>query len=589
MQDLTSFYANEIKKNEEELSQVKKRLFASSMLRLVVFCLSLMAIYFVFGSIKWVLAIALLTVVVFLFLVSRHSDLKYKRDLLKSLIQINKTEIEVLGRNFHHLPDGKQFKDPLHYFSQDIDLFGKGSFYQYANRTALAQGSATFAELLKENSIENIAGKQEAIQELAAMPEWRQHFLAVASLTKTEVGTTRIVKWLADYTAFIPEVFRYVPMIFSGISMGLFLLYFTDFIPLSSLVLWLFIGLGITGIYSKKITKLTAHGSKVLSTFQQYNKLLTLIEGTDFTSTNLKELKKTVLNETEKTSMIIKKFSSYLNSLDKNNGIFYLLFANGFLLRTLTHCYKTEVWIERHGASVEKWFDTIAFFDAYNTLGNFAFNHPDYAFPIMANGEVVLSSEGAGHPLLHPDKMVKNDFQIDKEQFFIVTGANMAGKSTFLRTVSLHIVMANIGLPICASKATYSPIKLITSMRTTDSLTDDESYFFSELKRLKFIVDEIQKDRYFIILDEILKGTNSTDKAKGSRKFVERLVVSKSTGVIATHDLSLCEVANQHSQIENHYFDAEIIAEELHFDYKFKAGICRNMNASFLLKKMEIV
>jgi len=142
---------------------------------------------------------------------------------------------------------------------------------------------------------------------------------------------------------------------------------------------------------------------------------------------------------------------------------------------------------------------------------------------------------------------------------------------------------------VCVEEVRYNPIKLITSMRTTDSLTDDESYFFSELKRLKFMIEEIQKDRYFIVLDEILKGTNSTDKAEGSRKFVEKLVKSKSTGIIATHDLSLCEIAKEYDEIENHYFDAEIINNELHFDYKFKVGICENMNASFLLKKMEIV
>jgi len=126
-------------------------------------------------------------------------------------------------------------------------------------------------------------------------------------------------------------------------------------------------------------------------------------------------------------------------------------------------------------------------------------------------------------------------------------------------------------------------------MRTTDSLTDDESYFFSELKRLKFIVDEIQTDRYFIILDEILKGTNSTDKAIGSRKFVDKLVRSKATGIIATHDLSLCAAADEMPQVENHFFDARIENDELYFDYTFKPGICQNMNASFLLKKMEIV
>ena len=165
----------------------------------------------------------------------------------------------------------------------------------------------------------------------------------------------------------------------------------------------------------------------------------------------------------------------------------------------------------------------------------------------------------------------------------------MAGKSTFLRTVSLQIVMANLGMPVCATTCNYNPIKLITSMRTTDSLNDDESYFFSELKRLQFIVNEIKTDKYFIILDEILKGTNSTDKAIGSRKFIQKLVKSKSTGIIATHDLSLCEVAEELPQVENHYFDAEIIEDQLYFDYKFKDGICQNMNASFLLKKMNIV
>ena len=589
MQDLASFYSNEIKKYGAELSRIKKQLFASSMIRLVVFCMAGLGIYLVFGNVKWVLAILLLTVVLFLYLVSRHSDLQYERNRLQALIKINETEIRVLKRDFHDLPEGKEFRDSDHPFSQDIDLFGRGSFYQYANRTALQEGSFTFAELLKENSIAIIPPKQEAIQELAQMPEWRQNFSAVASLAKTETGTESIVQWLSDYTSFVPKTMRALPWIFSGVSIVVFILYFIGVIPDSILILDLFIGLGVTGVYIKNITKLSAAASKAQSTFQQYNRLLTLIEETEFKSAYLREWKGKVMGETEKTSVVIKKFAGQLNSLDKNNNIVYLIFANGFFLRTLSHCYTTEAWIKKHGSSVQKWFDTIAFFDAYNSLANFAFNHPGYAYPVLSEKKMVMKSEGAGHPLLDPKKSVLNNFQIEREQFFIITGANMAGKSTFLRTVSLQIVMANVGLPVCASAVEYSPIKLITSMRTTDSLTDDESYFFSELKRLKFIVDEMQRDRYFIVLDEILKGTNSTDKAQGSRKFVERLVASKSTGIIATHDLSLCEVSHELPQIENHYFDAEIIDNELHFDYKFKDGVCQNMNASFLLRKMEIV
>ncbi|MDR9458426.1 MAG: DNA mismatch repair protein MutS, partial [Salegentibacter sp.] len=234
-------------------------------------------------------------------------------------------------------------------------------------------------------------------------------------------------------------------------------------------------------------------------------------------------------------------------------------------------------------------FEVIETIDALNSLGNFSFNHSNYVFPEINAEENGISAKALAHPLLDPEKRMANDFSINNEEFFIITGANMAGKSTFLRTVSLQILMSNIGLPVCAESCRYSPIKLITSMRTSDSLSDDESYFFSELKRLKFIVDEIKTDRYFIILDEILKGTNSSDKAIGSKKFIRKLVGSKSTGIIATHDLSLCEITAELPQVKNHYFDAEIVNDELFFDYKFKDGVCQNMNASFLLRKMEIV
>ena len=590
MHDLLSFYQGHIKKYSTQLSQIKKQLFASSMIRLVVFCLATLGIYLVFGSTKWVVAILLFTIVLFIFLVSRHTNLQYKRDKLKALIAINETEVEVLNRKFYHLPQGEEYKDPLHYFSQDIDLFGKGSFYQYCNRTALLQGSEKLAGLFTENSIENIGEKQKAIQELSKIPEWRQEFSAVASLTKTTVGTETIVRWLKNYQPFIPPAIKYLPLVFSIASLGVGLLYFLDFLPESILIYWLILGLGITGIFTKKITKLASDTTQIQSTFEQYNKLLTIIEETEFESVLLRKKKQEIVNVQGKASEILREFSKLLNSLDQNNNFIYLIFGNGFFLRGLATCHQIEKWIKTHGDIVENWFNVIAFFDAYNSLGNFRFNHPRYTFPTLSDqGGAVLESKNAGHPLLDPEKSILNSFQIADEQFFIITGANMAGKSTFLRTVSLQIVMANIGLPVCGSQVEYSPIKLITSMRTTDSLTDDESYFFSELKRLKFIVDEIHKDRYFIVLDEILKGTNSTDKAKGSRKFIERLVKSKSTGIIATHDLSLCEVAEELPQIKNYYFDAEIIDDELHFDYKFKKGICQNMNASFLLKKMGIV
>src|SRR5690554_682276 len=589
MTNPSEFYRLKIEHYSENLQRTKKKLAFSSSLRLLVFLAACAAIYFTFGNTKMVIAIVVATVILFIILVTKHSRLKYERDLTKSLISQNEVELEVLNRVFHHLPAGEKYKDPLHFYSQDIDLFGRGSFFQYANRTALESGSDFLANLLTENTIDDISKKQEAIKELMEMPHWRQHFTGIASLVKTEVPASGVVDWLKDYQKFVPKWIKSISLVFSIVSLLIIVLNYLDIISGYAVAGWFFLGLAISAKYLKKVNGLSAHTSQIQSTFEQFHKLILEIENQGFSSELLSKKKKLIVDSSMKASTVLGKFAKHLDALDQRSNMIIGVIANGFMLRDLRQCYNIEQWIDAHKASVPIWFDVITFFDAYNSLGNFAFNHPNYVYPKMNDEISVLNVKGAGHPLLKEETMIKNDIQINSEEFFIVTGANMAGKSTFLRTVSLQIVMGNIGLPVCAEKSDYNPIKLITSMRTTDSLTDDESYFFSELKRLKFIVDEIKTDRYFIILDEILKGTNSTDKAIGSRKFVEKLVASNSTGIIATHDLSLCVAAEELPEVKNYFFDARIENDELFFDYTFKPGICQNMNASFLLKKMEIV
>ena len=352
---------------------------------------------------------------------------------------------------------------------------------------------------------------------------------------------------------------------------------------------WFLIGLIISGVFIKKVNKLATHTTQVHSTFKQYYKLIIQIETQDFKAALLQDQKKKIEASGQKASAVLQKFSRYLSSLDQRNNILIGVLTNGFMLRDMHVSHHIEKWIVAHKKEVSTWFEVLHFFDGYTTLGAYAFNHPSQTYPSITDGASILDMQEAAHPLLDPQRAVSNTMQIDAGQFFIITGANMAGKSTFLRTVALQIVMANMGLPTPAAQSQYSPIKLITSMRTTDNLTQDASYFFSELQRLKYIVQAIEKDTYFIILDEILKGTNSQDKASGSKKFIEKLVQSKATGIIATHDLSLCETANTYSEVENYYFDASIKNDELYFDYTFKKGICQNRNASFLLKKMGIV
>ncbi|MDP5107226.1 MAG: DNA mismatch repair protein MutS [Polaribacter sp.] len=589
MNNPLEFYVQQKAELEKEASSLKKKLINLGIFRFAVFLGIAFLIYLSFGAYPDVFIIAFLGIAFFTFLVLKFIKLKREKELIDAKIKINSIEIKVLNRDFHHLETGEKFINPLHYYSNDIDLFGKGSFFQYLNRTATKDGKNLLANTLTENKTTAILEKQNALKELSDKAIWRQHFSALASLVSVKITTKSIVNWISNYTSVFPTYLAKIQIVFSLISVILIVLISFGIIPFAILIMWFFAGLFITGSFIKKTSHLYSETDKVSDTFKQYHQLLNEIENEEFSSKILKEKQEIIESESKKASVIFKEFSKILDGFDQRNNVIIAVLGNGLFLSEIFNACKVEKWILNYKHTVQKWFEVVAFFDAQNSLANFKFNHPKFVFPEISNEKEIIKATSLGHPLLKVDKRIDNDFVIDDEQFFIVTGANMAGKSTFLRTVSLSIVMANCGLPVCAERFKYQPIKLITSMRTTDSLTEDESYFYSELKRLKFIVDEIKVEKYFIILDEILKGTNSKDKAIGSKKFVEKLSKSKSTGIIATHDVSLCELENEFSAIKNYYFDAEIINDELHFDYTLKNGICKNMNASFLLQKMEIV
>ena len=583
------FYTTQLQEKQAELQQVKKKLSISSLVRVFIFLTVVACIYFGYPSTQIIIGAVVMGLAVFLFLLNRHTDLEYQRDKLKELIAINQLEMDVKSGNLTKLDTGAEFIDPAHEYSHDIDLFGKKSFFQYVNRAVTLAGKKNLATVFTANNIDKITQKQDAIKELAKKPLWRQEFSAIGSLVNVTVSITVIQEWFDRYKAFVPSVMKRIPLLFTLVSIAMVTLLFFDIVTFQVLLYWFFFGLGITGVYLKKINALYNDASKVQDTFEQYYKLVALIEKENFEADLLTERKNLVITEKEKASVVLKQFASILGAFDQRNNMLFGAVANGLLLWDIWQSSRIESWIAKHHDKVKDWFEVISFFDTYNSLGNFAFNHPEFIYPKIVSDDVTIEAKNLGHPLLDPTKRVDNDITITNEQFFIITGANMAGKSTFLRTVALQIVMSNVGLPVCAQSCNYRPIKLITSMRTADSLGDDASYFFAELSQLKKIVEKLEEDEYFIILDEILKGTNSKDKASGSKKFVERLVNATATGIIATHDLSLCEIANELPQVQNRYFDAQIIQDELYFDYKFKDGICQNMNASFLLKKMGIV
>jgi len=331
--------------------------------------------------------------------------------------------------------------------------------------------------------------------------------------------------------------------------------------------------------------------SKLGDILEGYSELIRLIEEKSFSSEGLRDLRSSLAGDKGNASGIIKQLGRHVNMLDQRMNMFTGILLNGFLLWDLYVTGLIKKWQGNYGASVEAWFDVIKEFDALNSLAGFRFNHPDFTFPRFTD-RGIISAKNMGHPLIPANERVNNDFDITGEKrIVIITGANMAGKSTFLRTVGVNLLLAGIGTVACAEELVYNPVRLITSMRTFDSLYKHESYFFSELTRLKYIVDEIKRgENVFFVFDEILKGTNSHDKTKGSIALTERLLSFGASGIIATHDLELGKLQDMHPRkIVNKCFEVEFDNGRLKFDYILRNGITHSHNATYLMKNMGLI
>ena len=267
-------------------------------------------------------------------------------------------------------------------------------------------------------------------------------------------------------------------------------------------------------------------------------------------------------------------------------------FFEGIMGWQIIQLFRMKKWKRQYKNSIVQWFEMIGQFDAIISLSLFADKHPDYIFPTISDKKGECLGKYLGNPLIVNKTCVTNDLEINNQgSFLIVTGANMAGKSTYIRTIGLNLVLAEMGLPVFAKELSFYPAQLIASLKTSDSLSKNESYFFAELKKLKNIIDRLNNNEtLFILLDEILKGTNSIDKLKGSEAFLEKVINYNANGIIATHDIKLGELEKKYPvYIQNFHFSSEIRNDKLFFDYKLKKGIVPEFNATYLMKKMGII
>jgi DNA mismatch repair ATPase MutS len=331
--------------------------------------------------------------------------------------------------------------------------------------------------------------------------------------------------------------------------------------------------------------------SKKAELVKKYSELLFLLEKEKFSSPEMTQLRSTLDGRHGLPSGSTRKLSAILNAFDARNNLIVGYLLNFFILWDFIQVRRLERWQARHRDQLPKWLDALAHADALCSLANFRFNNPDSVFPEVKEGDYLINAEDLGHPLIPSENRTNNPIiLLCRRHFTIVSGANMAGKSTYLRTVGVNMVLAMAGSAVIAGKMTFAPVSLVTSIRTRDSLQKNESYFYAELKRLKVIMERLEQgERLLILLDEILKGTNSRDKQSGSFALLEKLLRFDACGLVATHDLALGELEKTYpGNISNKSFEVVIENDALVFDYKLKDGIARQMNATYLMRKMGI-
>jgi hypothetical protein len=587
-------YQNKVTHYSDLFSKINKRYNSISLLRLLSVFLCLFLLFYYIKTDETLYAVfAFLSFVGFLFLMRIHSGLSFQKQLTTALLKINKNEIAYLKREKIPFENGIEFNDFHHPYAYDLDIFGEHSLFQNLNRTATYIGKKTLANQLL-NALPNdvILENQQAIEELKTKIDWRQDFLALATISNdSKVSYESIVHWNSFKNNTLPKVLVVlsfaVPILFFGV-LGAYLI--TSKTILLSYLTYVFIAnLMILGKSVKRIQSEIAKADNVDKIVKQYSLLVQKIERETFQSKKLIDLQQQLIFKNATASVHLKQLSELFSRMETINNFVTATVFNGTFLFNL-HVLKALLkWKENYSGEFEKWVEIIGEFEALNSLANLGYNNADFVFPEI-NSEFKIGFKNLSHPLLNPANRVGNDTHFYPETFMILTGSNMSGKSTFLRSLGVNMVLGGIGSVVCASEATIHPLPVLVSMRLSDSLADSESYFFAEIKRLKQIMDGLEQQPAFVLLDEILRGTNSDDKRNGTIEVVKKIIAKKAIGAIATHDIEVCLTTDEYPDIlTNQCFEGVIKNNELYFDYKLRNGICKNKSATFLMQKMGVI
>ena len=579
-------------KEEQRLLSLHKRI---STIRVVTFIIALiLAIYFAdVPSASAFGLVIIMFLISFIILVKRHNRVKYKRDHATFLKQINEDEIIRLEGNLSTFDSGEDFESDEHSYANDLDVFGRNSLFQLLNRCATITGRKLLADWLLEPADKKcIEKRQEAVQELKERFEFCQNFQAEGQHFQVEKSSfeplvnwleepisVRTNKWLviAGYVFPIVSILLLIGVAWFNVPVG----YLLTVILANGLLLKQVFK------YSLEITEQTSKGVSTLSAIAQ---LIKEVEIAQFSSQLLSEIKSDFSKKELQVSERIRQLAQILDFLNSRANMLYVGFNTLFLL-DIHLISRAEKWKSDNQKDVKIWFDRISEFEVLASFARFAHANPDFIMPKISMEDFKFKTTNMSHPLIKPNERVGNDFEAgNKGGVMIITGSNMSGKSTFLRTIGVNIVLALAGAPVCAENMHLSRILVFTSMRTQDNLEEHISSFYAELKRIKQLLDLVEHSEIPVLfmLDEILKGTNSHDRHKGGVAIVNQLHKTNSFGFVSTHDIELGQQAIELDYCTNYSFNSDINGDKILFNYKIAKGVCQSFNASALMKNIGI-
>lgn len=585
-------YSERSVRYKASVNQTNKRLQLIGWSRLFVLLISGTCFYFSRGEngIPFLIG-GIVFWAVFVFLVNYHFRVKRQLQIASTYLWLNESEHRFLTEALPYYEDGNQFLDTKHPYSFDIDLFGSHSLYEHLNRTSTVIGSEKLAHsLLHTQNKEALKNSQEAVSEIAEDLEWRQAFQVYAKLGKDSQEIRNYIEHWQDSQQSISIVSSILAFVFPALGLtSMILLWQTGQVYWFNAGMILFVvNMLLFSAVVGKIRNEIGKTERIGAALSAYSEMLKLIENRKWKSKKLQEIHSKVHSKNQAASTLLKEASKIYENMDSiNNGV--AVFGLNGTIQFHVHIFRQLVkWKKNHRESIGQWIEQIAEVESILSFSNFQVNNPEYCFPDLSGEQI--SFEELGHPLISKEKRVCNSISFEQERFVILTGSNMSGKSTFLRTLGIGVILSNAGSVVPAKSASFYPIPLLVSMRLSDSLEESTSYFFSEVKRLKLIIDNLNQGPAFVLLDEILRGTNSDDKQNGTIGIVQQMVRLNAIGMIATHDLEVCETTNSHpAYLKNKCFEVEIRDNDLFFDYKLRDGICQNKSATFIMKKYEVI